>query len=334
MSYIIGLDILRAQLQYQMLTLSRTPKPPAEVTSKTLIERKIENKVPVPAPSPPESLKTAVACDGPTVQDLSLNDRQEAWQPHFIRSLPALPADVLSKISTKNTVTFHPAFLQNTLGGTPWSPGLRFIKRPGACMLKKRTYYELDPATEPFLPLAPGKHGAKLTAFFNKSPEEDFGELLGENTDTYKNVPMFVMEGNRYVYYGNYTQSRWSDKVGFDTMSAQVPQNIKEYWAHELTATPREDWVTEALKKHFFPKPEYEGRLYAAPSDETTVNSEDEVQLNEQMTKDVKKYIAELREWDREANMKTAMMKKQDILNAFESVSETRRTIIYLANRR
>jgi hypothetical protein len=245
----------------------------------------------------------------------------EAWKPCHLTTLAAfsgqLPAD-------DATVTFHPDFLANTLGGTSWSPGLRFVQGNGPCILRNRTYYQLDPENEPYLPKAPGDHGAKLTAFFNKAPEEKFGHLLDDDSNTYEDVPMFVLVGKRYMYYGNYSQTRWSDKLDYDTMTARVPQHVKEYWAKELTSSTREEWVTEELKKHFFRKPEYSGRLFVGSDHETTISSEEEVLLTEKMARDVRKYIEELREWEREANMKTAMIKKQSILEAFDAVSLVR----------
>ena len=218
-------------------------------------------------------------------------------------------------------VTFHPDFIHNTFDGIVWSPGLRYVQGQGTCIIKNRTYYLLDTKNEPFLPKAPGDHGAKLTAFFNTAPEEDSGDLA-EGATFYEDVPMFVKTGSRYAYFGNYSQTRWSDKLDYDSMAARVPQGIKEYWATELTASTREPWVTEELKKHFFKKPEYYGRLYAAPDDETTVGCDEETKLNERMAKDVKKYIEELREWEREANMRVSMIKEKFILEAFERVSE------------
>ena len=49
------------------------------------------------------------------------------------------------------------------------------------------------------------------------------------------------------------------------------------------------------------------------------------------MTQDVKAYVEELRAWEREANMKTAMIKKQFILDAFAAVSGRYRSLEYLA---
>ncbi|KAI4623095.1 hypothetical protein J4E83_004485 [Alternaria metachromatica] len=273
----------------------------------------VSKQIPTPALSPPASPLISVQDPALSIEGVSLD---AAWKPYHLTTLPAFSG----QLSTGNaTVTFHPDFLANTLGGASWSPGLRFISGKGPCMLKNRTYYQLDPKNEPYLPKAPGDHGAKLTAFFNKAPEEEYGDLLDEDSNSYEDVPMFVLVGKRYMYYGNYSQTRWSDKLDYDTMTARVPQYVKEYWAEELTSSTREKWVTEELKKHFFRKPEYSGRLFAAPDHETTVDSEEEVVLTKQLTKDVRKYVEELREWEREANMKTAMIKKQSILEAFDA---------------
>ena len=218
-------------------------------------------------------------------------------------------------------ITFTFDFLHSTFGGIAWSPGLRYINSTSAPMLKNRTYYMLDPTNEPYLPKAPGQHGAKLTAFFNKAPEEDFNNL-SEGTNSYTDVPMFIqVERGQYMYFGNYSQTRWSDKLDNDTMQARVPQYVKKHLAMELAATPREEWVTRELKKHFFPKPEYEGSLLPPTSDDTTITSIDGEQYKKQVTSDIKDYIEELAEWEREANMKTAMMKPDFILNAFDAVS-------------
>lgn len=56
--------------------------------------------------------------------------------------------------------------------------------------------------------MAPGQHGAKLTAFFNESPE-DSPEFSGlpDGATSYENVPMFVEQKDakgrtRYAYFG------------------------------------------------------------------------------------------------------------------------------------
>jgi hypothetical protein len=234
--------------------------------------------------------------------------------------------DFVTKIpAASDMVTFHPQLLDTALGGSDWSPGLRFVISDNTCILKNRTYYLLNPNTEPFLPSHPGEHGAKLTAFFNQSPEELHN--LPDDISSYEDVPMFIERQDssgkvRYAYFGHYSQTRWSDKLDMDTMKARVPEHVKDFWANELTATLRPAWVTEQLKKHFFKKPEYGGRLYPTPDEDTaTMTSEEEVKLNEEMIKDVSKYVGQLREWEREADMKTAMIKKQFILDAFDAVS-------------
>ena len=114
-------------------------------------------------------------------------------------------------------------------------------------MLRNRTYYQIDPGNEPYLPKAPGEHGAKLTAFFNKAPEEEFGHLFADDANSYDDVPMFILKDKRYVYYGNYSQTRWSDKLDHDTMTTRVPDHVKNFWAEELTSPVREKWVKKTL---------------------------------------------------------------------------------------
>src|SRR5690242_6665200 len=113
------------------------------------------------------------------------------WKPQYVTTLqPFSSSDVPDR---SEMVTFHPEFLNSCLGGTDWSPGLRFIsKSDGTCILKNRTFYLLDPATEPYLPIKPGEHGAKLTAFFNQNPEDVFGSLP-DCASSYEDVPMFVL---------------------------------------------------------------------------------------------------------------------------------------------
>ncbi|OSS47626.1 hypothetical protein B5807_07260 [Epicoccum nigrum] len=270
-----------------------------------------------PAPSPPLSPLT-------TVRDGALGEKLEAlslmpWKPYYLTTLEALPAHIHAKIPTQGTmVTFTYDFLQNMFGGIAWSPGLKYIKSSGTCLLANRTYYMMDPTHEPYLPKAPGEHGAKLTAFFNKPPEDEFGNLP-EGTNSYTDVPMFIrVSKGHYAYFGNYSQSRWSDKLDSETMR-RVQQSVKEHIAKDLAATPREPWVTQEIKKHFFPKPVYGGALPVVTSDDATNNTVDEETLNKKVSSDMQDYIDELTEWEGEANMKTAMIKADFILNAFDA---------------
>jgi hypothetical protein len=274
--------------------------------------------VPAPEPSPLSSPATIVQQDL-AIEKLSLS----SWKPHYLTTLSPVSFNVEMPTASQ-MVTFHPQFLEEHLGGTDWSLGMKYITGDGTCILKNRTYFMLSPDNEPYLPEKPGQHGAKLTPFFNKAPEEVFDDLP-DGASTSEHVPVFVEQKDskgrpRYAYFGNYSQTRWSDKLDNDTMMTHVPQPVKEHWAKELTSPIRPDWLTEELKNHFFKKPEYEGYIAAAPEIDTpTDNTEDEVKRNDHMAKDVRIYVQELREWEREAKMKTSMIKKQFILDSFNA---------------
>lgn len=275
-----------------------------------------------PALTPPASPKPSLQVDRLSIAHLA---PKSTWMPLYISSLQPLSDHDLLNVPSGSMVTFSPDFINTLLKGESWSPGMYFSIGPKPYVLRNRTYYVLDPKTEPFLPVAPGDHGAKLAAFFKSSPEE-FHEF-DDDVSSSQDVPLFVetMDANgklRYAYYGNYSQTRWSDKLDYDTMMTQVPADVKEFWAEELTSTAREDWVTDALKNHFFPKPEYKGCLFATPGNgdnDSSVATEVEAECNKNMDRDVSKYVQELRDWDREAKMKTAMIKKDFILSAFQT---------------
>jgi hypothetical protein len=103
-------------------------------------------------------------------------------------------------------------------------------------------------------------------------------------------------------------------------MVEHVPHAVKMYWAEELSAVGRAEWVTEALKKHFFPKLEYEGRLPRG-RDEGSVEPDQEAAEEEKILKDVKDYVEALRQWDVDATTQTKFIKKETILKAFDGVS-------------
>jgi len=277
--------------------------------------------IPMPALTPPASPKHAMQIKMPLAGKLALTT---TWMPQYISSLPALSDHIRCNLPEDDMVTFSPEFINKTLNGELWSSGMRFLNGPGPYMLRSRTYYILNPKIEPYLPAAPGNHGAKLTAFFKGCPEEFYN--FEDGVSSYENVPMFVETINanghlRYMYYGNYSQTRWSDRLDYDTMMTRIPDNVKEYWAEELTSSEREDWVTDELKKHFFPKPEYSGCIFAKAGDgddKASIDADVELNRNQTMARDMWKYIEELRDWDQEASMKTAMIKKDFILSAFQ----------------
>lgn len=133
------------------------------------------------------------------------------------------------------------------------------------------------------------------------------------------NTPYAVDGARRYVYMGNYTQTRWSDKLDYDRMMQHVPEAVKNYWAEELSAAGRAEWVTEALKKHFFPMPQYEGRLPCGDVNGSVMSDENSKE-EEKVMKDLKDYLADLKEWNEDADLKTRLIKKDFILKAFEKV--------------
>jgi hypothetical protein len=223
--------------------------------------------------------------------------------------------------------SFSPDFLRNTFGGSQWSLGFNFIPpAPGPCIIRNRSYFTLEAQYEPYLPSQPGDHGAKLVPFFNENPEDyyDFSEGFDSTSN---NVPLFVMRPDnvgrlRYFYFGHYSQTRWSDKLDYDRMVQCVPKKVREYWAEELASPGRPEWIFKALSKHFFPKPEYEGRMFGVSVDEGgSVMSADIDKRDEKVLKDVTKYVAAMRDWEKESRMKTAMIKKEFILQAFDRVS-------------
>ncbi|KAF2113302.1 hypothetical protein BDV96DRAFT_662330 [Lophiotrema nucula] len=273
----------------------------------------IPTRVLTPPPSSDSTIKASI---------LQVSPDSSNWMPLVVTQWDPLPTTTTSTIPpSTDTVTFHPDFLRNVFGGITWSYGLQYIEpnpAAGPPMLKNRTYYTIDAKYEPCLPPSPGQHGAKLTAFFNENPEEKYGE---EGECSFEDVPMFVATLNeagkpRYTYYGNYTQARWSDKLDYDRMVQVVPAIVKDWWAEELSAQGRPEWVTDALKKHFFPMPTYDGHLL-----EQTEGSELTVATDVQIAKvekDVKKYVEMLTEWERDASLKTSLIDKEYILAAFE----------------
>jgi hypothetical protein len=263
-----------------------------------------------------------------TIEDPYTTHSSKGWMPHATLEMPSLPVATLSTIPpTKDMVSFSLDFLSNQFGGSFWSPGLKYIPPgSGICILPSRSYYMLDFTVEPYLPKEPGQHGAKLTAFFNQNPEEVYGDGAGGD---FIDVPMFVCASpytldktkRRYVYFGNYSQTRWSDKLDYDRMVEQVPREVKTYWAEELSSQARPQWVSDALTRHFFPKPEYEGAMFGAQiQGSDSVTPEEEARADEKVMRDVKAYVRGLREWEKDAKLKTQLIKKEFVLQAFERV--------------
>jgi hypothetical protein len=215
------------------------------------------------------------------------------------------------------------------LGGEEWSPGLYLNANSRVAVLPSFTYYLMDSTVEPYLPKRPGDHGAKLTAFFN---DQNMG-LQDEGADPYKSVPLFICNSDEggvqgsdggqepeYTYYGNYSQCRWSDKLDHDTMTSHVPHAVKMYHAELLSSPTRPQWLTHAVMNHFWPKPTYEGALPSANIANGSISANVDDALDRAVKKDVNSYLEELKGWRSEAEMKVKLIKKEQILDAFDEV--------------
>ncbi|KAF2636769.1 hypothetical protein P280DRAFT_483381 [Massarina eburnea CBS 473.64] len=256
----------------------------------------------------------------------SSSPEDDKWVPHFIKTLA--PFTKVPIPSLESMVSFAPDFLRNVIGGSEWSPGLIFIEPNSTyCMLPNRCYYTLDKSIDPFVPSTPGAHGAKLVPFFNTQPEESFTlNYTSETGTSTEKVALFTLLPDprhggkkRYYYMGHYSQTRWSDKLDYERMIQCVPQNVREYWACELSAAGRPEWLSKELLQHFFPKPTYEGRMPGIPEEEGgSVVSGDAEQRDDKVSRDIRKYIGELRAWEKEYTMRTSLIRKEFVMEAFD----------------
>ena len=235
---------------------------------------------------------------------------QKKWQPLAVRQMS--PPPTLS-ITRTNTETFTWEFLKLTLGGEQWSPGFYFISKDS--ILPSKAYWILDADTEPYLPSIPGEHGAKLTAFFNNTIPNEEGTAPDE--ENYLETPVFIRpEGQKeYIYFGSYSQLRFSDKLDYDRVLDTVPEQIRLYWAEQLAAAGRPEWVTKALMEHFWPKPVYEGPV--PTDDEETTEGQESEGLEKRISQAQGDYALELRDWEKEARMKVRLLTAQNLMAAF-----------------
>jgi hypothetical protein len=290
------------------LTHSSHPNAETQTTASTEMTSKVS-----------QTASNGVAIAIPTFQIPAQNKGE--WKPCSIRNL--LPLVGLDIPAPSKTVTFSHDFLQAAFNGVEWSPGLFFTPiSAGQCILPSRTYYAINATYEPYLPDKPGSHGAKLTAFFNNVESTD-------GTAAYENVPLFISAAkggatrfaeNQYVYFGTYSQKRWSDKLDYDRIRDCVPDETKRYWAEQLADPARPQWVTQALMRQFVPMPEYDGILPNSVANGSLPSGED---LGAQMDKDVRSFIKELQYWEKDARLQVSLLKSDNILEAFNNVSPT-----------
>ncbi|RMY14284.1 hypothetical protein D0868_01545 [Hortaea werneckii] len=253
-----------------------------------------------------------------------------AWIPYALRNLqPTSPPHLPDP-----NQTFTWDFLFNTLSGIQWSPGFYFNPTPSSSSNltpTTKSYWLLDTPFEPFLPSAPGQPGAKITAFFNDTlpdSEGEDGRSAAPTEEDYLNTPVFISpdpldvpaDERRYAYFGHYSQKRFSDRIGYDTLRERIPERVLRFWAESLASLERPEWITRQLMKGFWPRPVYEGPVFAEDAGETgSVGSgSDEVEGDERVMCALTEYARELAEWEREARERVGLLKPEDLLESFE----------------
>ncbi|CZT19327.1 uncharacterized protein RCC_05175 [Ramularia collo-cygni] len=242
-------------------------------------------------------------------------EKTARWMPMAVRNMPTLPITIPEILET-----FSFEMIRTTFGGDYWSPGFYFV--PKDSILPSKSYWILDDTHEPFLPEKPGDHGAKLTAFFNMTIS---GEVEVPAEENYLGVPVFIKTSGKdeYSYFGNYSQERFSDKVGYDTIRSFVPKSVLRNHAEQLAETGRPAWVTEALRQHFWPKPAYDGPI---PTDSAINSPATSVENGGSVTKGQERrvmralvaYAAELKAWEKDSTFKVSLLTADSIFNAFD----------------
>ena len=242
--------------------------------------------------------------------------------PLYIRTLAPYASHALTHrpFPLSSMTHFPKTFLTTMLGGTEWSPGFFHDSSKIATLLSRKheTYYVLDRSSNPYLPALPGQHGAALTLFFREF--DDPGRK-------YENVPLFVSvdgsgsKGDKYVYMGNYTQSRWSDKLDHDRVAEDIPDGVKTHWARTLAAPSsrneadhRPAWLVESAMNHFWPKPCYDGKIAGGVDEGGDGASVEEV------GRDMEDYFEDLREWRKEARDSIGGLTVDTVMRAFKNV--------------
>jgi hypothetical protein len=294
------------------------PKKDEEQTNFTKVEqgheqmKEAETALSQPQPKDKDTSKTIT---GVPKEESSPLPSEEMYIPLAVRNMPPPP----TPDTTSHTETFTQDFLTLNFGGHQYSPGFFFI--PHRSDLPSCSYWLLDSENEPHLPSSPGQHGAKLTAFFNESPPAK-GEKLPDEAN-YLRVPVFIrVAGEKeYRYFGNYSQTRYSDKLDYERVITAVSENVRRYWAKQLTAQDRPEWVTEALIAHFWPKPQYFGPYPTDSAVATPVSvegdSEEETAVEKRVSKALAQYAQELKDWRKEAVMKVKYLTEENLMKAF-----------------
>lgn len=143
----------------------------------------------------------------------ALKSDKDSWMPYAIRVMPPSTADVPA---SQKTFSFE--HIHNVLKGEEWCDGYYFISAENP-YIESQAYWILDEENEPFIPQKPGQHGAKITAVFNNTDC-----IIGPAPKNYMDCPVFMRRKgeSEYRYYGQYSQTRFSDKIGYDTMMGKI----------------------------------------------------------------------------------------------------------------
>ncbi|KAF2774395.1 hypothetical protein EJ03DRAFT_252399, partial [Teratosphaeria nubilosa] len=248
------------------------------------------------------------------------------WTPHAVRAMPPSPH---TGKSDPDPEYFTASELHFIFHGTEWSPGYNFVNTADPAvynLLRSKSYWLIDLHTDPFMPRHAGEHGAKLTAFFNQTP---VGAGEGPGVENYMDVPVFVSLGEeeeeggekRYAYFGQYDQSRFSDRLDYDRLAENVPRGVKEFWARQLARPGRPEWVTRALMEHFWPRPRYEGPVPTDSAISTPASKREPedpgLALEKRVVRALEAYAWELKAWEREARVKASCVSEGMVLAAF-----------------
>lgn len=281
-----------------------------------LLSKAVDNKTPPASANGRNPIQPA----GETlIADADLESAKQditGWTPMVVRKMPAVQITV-----PVDAETFTFEFLRTTFGGENWSPGYYFI--PKNSMLPSQSYWILDVQNEPYLPQEPGAHGAKLTAFFNES-----SCVAGQAPDpeNFLNVPVFIKSADQdeYSYYGNYSQSRFSDKIGYDTMTEHIPESALRFHAEQLAEIGRPAWITQALKEHFWSRPKYYGPIPTdsalnTPATSADENSKNFTGLERRVQRALTDYAADLKEWEKDSNVTVSLLTADTIFRSFSA---------------
>ena len=281
----------------------------------------------VKADSPEEWLARAREFVGLTFPGCTITTpKNDLWIPLAVRQMP--PA--LKPELPPESVTFSMNFLQDELRGALWSPGFYFIhpdNRPEGS--KVTAYWLLENKMDPFLPTAPGEHGAKLTPFFNTTFSKPGAAPTEED---YMNAPVFIAKtaGCEYEYFGQYSQTRYSDKLDFERIAdGTVLPFVLDTWAKYLTLNSQKHlpaWTKDALREHIWPKPVYTGPTSLEPamsSHDTngsqTLASDDSEAHKKRVRTEIERHAEDLHKWEIESRLKLSMLKESDIHRLFHA---------------